>query len=262
MILAEAASISETFMTDKLEKLQTVQRRFRFSIRTMLIVVTLACMVCGVVFEFVVRPVLRQRAYQAKWRDLGSTLNQDASCDEEVAWLDFHGRTYGALNLTEIPLEIGNLSNLISLEVGSRQLAVLPPEIGKLQNLKTLHVFSHHLTEIPLEIGNLSNLISLEVGSRQLTVLPPDIGNLTNLESMRLSFPQLQEFPAEIGNLTKLKAMELTNDPITDTDLEIMKSLKNLERLHLSGTQVTKEGVESLQKSIPNCKIWSNFESP
>jgi hypothetical protein len=53
--------------------------------------------------------------------------------------------------------------------------------------------------------------------------------------------------------------MNLGDNPITDVDLEHLKPLKNLKQLELSGTSVTKEGVESLRKALSNCEILSDF---
>ena len=63
-------------------------------------------------------------------------------------------------NLTgEIPSEIGNLTNLNSLDLSSNQLTgEIPPEIGNLINLlNTLELQDNQLTgEIPSEICNLN----------------------------------------------------------------------------------------------------------
>jgi Leucine-rich repeat (LRR) protein len=195
--------------------------------RTLLIVVTAFCVFLGLFMW----PSLRHKAYQAKWRELGIFVNEDASCDEEVFELHYDG-SYNAAN---------------------QPLTVFPAKIGNLKNLTRLSVFSNELTELPIELGNLTNLMVLEIGGTQLAMLPREIGKLTNLESMRVNAPQLIEWPAEIGNLTKLKRMELT--PMTDADLVHLKPLKRLEYLGIANTRVTKTGIADLKKSLPNCKI-------
>ena len=84
----------------------------------------------------------------------------------------------------EIPAELGNLSNLISLDLGFNQLS----------------------GEIPAELGNLSNLEDLDLSFNQLSgEIPPELGNIPNLEDLDLSFNQLSgEIPAELGNLPNL----------------------------------------------------------
>jgi hypothetical protein len=49
--------------------------------------------------------------------------------------------------------------------------------------------------------------------------------------------------------------ISLTKSGITDADLVYLKGLTNLRSLNLTNTKVTDEGVEILQKELPNCKI-------
>ena len=44
-----------------------------------------------------------------------------------------------------------------------------------------------------------------------------------------------------------------------DHGLEHLTDLKNLDRLYVSGTQVTDEGVKKILKDLPNCKIISRL---
>ena len=68
----------------------------------------------------------------AKARDAGSTR------------LDLSGK-----GLTELPAEIGNLTNLTLLNLRDNQLTALPPGIGNLINLKGLSVSHNQLTALP-----------------------------------------------------------------------------------------------------------------
>ena len=65
----------------------------------------------------------------------------------------------GRNQLTELPPEIGNLTNLYRLELKGNQLAELPAEIGNLVNLAFLNLDDNQLTELPAEIWNLTNLV-------------------------------------------------------------------------------------------------------
>ena len=71
------------------------------------------------------------------------------------------------LGLTgEIPLEIGNLTNLTALHLQNNQLTgSIPAEIGNLTNLTTLNLTNNQLTEIPSEVCDLINNNNLSIVS-------------------------------------------------------------------------------------------------
>ena len=124
------------------------------------------------------------------------------------------------VNLTgPIPPEIGNLTNLRSLELEHNRLTgPIPPGIGNLTNLPDLDLSFNRLTgPIPPEIGNLTNLTGLDLSRNQLTGIPPEIGNLTNLTgNLDLSLNQLTgPIPPEIGNLTNLRKLDLSFNRLT-----------------------------------------------
>ncbi|WP_107666955.1 leucine-rich repeat domain-containing protein, partial [Cyanothece sp. BG0011] len=66
------------------------------------------------------------------------------------------------------------------LKLWDKNLNSLPPEIGQLTNLTSLNLSFNQLTDLPPEIGQLTNLTSLDLSFNQLTDLPPEIGQLTN----------------------------------------------------------------------------------
>ncbi|MCH2245973.1 MAG: leucine-rich repeat domain-containing protein, partial [Crocosphaera sp.] len=48
-----------------------------------------------------------------------------------------------------------------SLDLSFKGLTSIPPEIGQLTNLTSLNLWNNQLTNIPPEIGQLTNLTSL-----------------------------------------------------------------------------------------------------
>jgi len=58
-----------------------------------------------------------------------------------------------------------------------------------------------------------------------------------------------------LKNLPCLRAVDLSHTPICDSDLAHVIPLKELRQLDLQGTQVTTEGVKTLQQALPNCRI-------
>src|SRR5215213_6680072 len=55
------------------------------------------------------------------------------------------------LGLTELPPEIGNLTNLQVLRLNFNQLSTLPAESGNLSNLGIAMLYSNQLTSLPSE---------------------------------------------------------------------------------------------------------------
>ncbi|KKK78253.1 hypothetical protein LCGC14_2845420, partial [marine sediment metagenome] len=55
------------------------------------------------------------------------------------------------------------------------QLTELPPEIGKLTNLQELYFYNNQLTELPPEIGKLTNLDTLSLAENPLKLPPLEI---------------------------------------------------------------------------------------
>jgi len=55
--------------------------------------------------------------------------------------------------LSELPLQIAQLTNLTRLELSNNHLRELPPQIARLTNLTRLELSNNHLRELPREIG-------------------------------------------------------------------------------------------------------------
>jgi Leucine-rich repeat (LRR) protein len=150
--------------------------------------------------------------------------------------------------LTELPKEIGNLTQLITLNIRRLGLIKLPKEIGNLVNLNHLNCEHNNLTELPKEIGNLVNLTKLKLYDNKLTELPKEIGNLVNLTKLRLYDNNLTELPKEIGNLQNLTELNFSRCGNKLTELpKVIFKLKNLESLCIGYNNLT-----ALPKEIGN----------
>jgi internalin A len=101
--------------------------------------------------------------------------------------------------LTEIPSEIGQLTNLTWLDLQGNRLTSLSPEICQLTNLKELNLRGNRLTALPPEIGQLTNLTALYLYNNRLTSLPPEICQLRYLEEIYLDGNPLVSPPLEIA---------------------------------------------------------------
>ena len=86
-------------------------------------------------------------------------------------------------------------------DLSNRELTALPAEVTQLTNLWELRLDGNQLTALPPEIGQLTSLGTLGLGGNQLTALPTEIGQLTNLEGLRLDGNQLTALPRELADL-------------------------------------------------------------
>lgn len=157
--------------------------------------------------------------------------------------------------LTELPPEIGMLKELKTLYLSKNRLTTLPPEIAQLVDLEVLSLDDNQMAIVPREIGKCTKLKRLTLSRNQVTALPAEIGDLTNLEKLFLGENQISSLPPEFGKLAKLEMLLIDSNPITDDDLKLLKSLKNLSHLGLFETKVTDDGVAALKQALPNCQI-------
>ncbi|MBC8264797.1 MAG: leucine-rich repeat domain-containing protein [Anaerolineales bacterium] len=134
-----------------------------------------------------------------------------------LQYLDLSGNS-----LADLPPVISQLTNLQTLTLSDNSLADLPPEIGQLTNLQRLYLDGNSLADLPPQIGQLTNLQRLALRSNSLTDLPPQIGQLTNLQELYLSSNSLSTLPPEIGQLTNLKTLSLETDLLRTPPPEIV----------------------------------------
>ena len=172
-----------------------------------------------------------------------------------------------ACDLNELPINIGELSNLKELELVTPRLTGLPHSLTNLRNLRLiqiegdpvkgplpnsildqicdmlggltrLYVFNCGFTQIPNSISYLKNLEVLSIvhcpmDEYQIT---PEIGSLTNLTTLTLIDMNLRSLPEEIGNLTNLQELYASNNQL-DSLPDSFGNLTNLTTLSLNQNQ-------------------------
>ena len=103
--------------------------------------------------------------------------------------------------LSQLPDNIGQLSELSSLFIEKHDLTELPDSFTMLANLKHLYISNNWLTSLPAEFGDLTNLETLDLGYNQLVSISESIGDLENIEYLFLFNNQLTSLPETICNL-------------------------------------------------------------
>ena len=105
----------------------------------------------------------------------------------------------------DIPVELGDLTNLTVLSLSDNQLTgEIPAELGDLANLEELYLWGNQLSgDIPVELGDLSNLDVLYLSQNRLTgCIPSGLQGVTSNDFSELGLPFCEvgsapEFPAE-----------------------------------------------------------------
>ncbi|RVW18662.1 LRR receptor-like serine/threonine-protein kinase EFR [Vitis vinifera] len=207
-------------------------------------------------------------------------------------WLpDLEGIFIGACQFRgTIPTGIGNLTNLIALDLGANDLTgSIPTTLGRLQKLQwfcfgdlpalqELFLDSNVLAfNIPTSLWSLRDLLVLNLSSNFLTGnLPPKVGNMKsittldlsknlvsgyiprrmgeqqNLAKLSLSQNRLQgPIPVEFGDLVSLESLDLSQNNLSGTIPKSLEALIYLKYLNVS--------FNKLQGEIPNGGPFVNF---
>lgn len=125
--------------------------------------------------------------------------------------------------------------NLEELHITSHNLTELPKEIGILTNLKILDIKCYNLKELPKEIGILTNLKMLDIKCNNLKELPKEIYNLINLKAIYIMSDNLESFPDGIERLTNLEILAIFGKPcnLKILPIEEIKKLNNIKELEI-----------------------------
>jgi internalin A len=181
--------------------------------------------------------------------ELIALINQAA--DEGWTELDLAGH-----NLTELPPEIGRLTQLETLILGRQKkdskgqprwrykgdryvavvvgndLMTLPTEIKALKNLKNLDISGNPWGSFPPVVTELNSLEKLTSVESDLMTIPEAIAQLSNLTMLSLHSNQITTIPEAIAQLSNLTTLNLRDNKIEDIPI-CLESLPQLTKLDL-----------------------------
>ncbi|WP_420640625.1 leucine-rich repeat domain-containing protein [Candidatus Leptofilum sp.] len=153
-------------------------------------------------------------------------------------------------DILDLPSEICQLKNLISLDLSFNQLAALPSSLFQLENLVELNLSFNALEKIPAEISQLRNLIYLDISVNDVTVVPSEIGKLSRLNSLDLGNNNITEIPSEIGQLSNLTSIDLRGNSLMSIPAEL-GHLTQLTSLELDWQNLKQIPEEFEQLAVP-----------
>ncbi|XP_026459002.1 putative disease resistance protein RGA3 [Papaver somniferum] len=115
-----------------------------------------------------------------------------------------------------LPVNIGALKDLRSLNISHTGITILPTSVTSLQNLRALDVSNCiNFEGLPGNIGSLKDLRSLDISHTKVSRLSDSISDLERLMTLRLhSCPNLEDLPKGIEALGWLKGLDITGTKV------------------------------------------------
>ena len=143
-----------------------------------------------------------------------------------------------AEGISELPDEIGQLTDLQTLDLSRNQLTSLPEAIGQLTNLRILSLEFNKLTSLPESIGQFINLKKFYCHDNQLTSLPESISKIGTLAAFLFGDNRIEQVPRWIGQLRDLEVLDLDGCQLS-TVPKWISQLTRLKQLHLQRNQLS-----------------------
>jgi hypothetical protein len=263
------------------------RRWYQYSLRTLMIFVTLFAVLCSW-FAVKLGQAKRQREavesirrlnrlcevqYDYKRDSSGNpTPNAQARCPvwlRNLLGIDFFS------NVTEVWLT-GKITDadLVHLKDFPKLRVLFFNEIIKTYNpqvtdeglkivqgltqLEVLGLCNTKITDAGMErIEKLVHLKSLGLQNVGITDIGlKNVKNLSQLQTLRLANTKISDAGLEnLKELTNLQFLDLESTRITDAGLEQLHGLHALQEIRLGDTKVGGDGVKNLQKALPKLKI-------
>ncbi|MCH8921945.1 MAG: hypothetical protein IIA67_02215 [Planctomycetes bacterium] len=130
--------------------------------------------------------------------------------------------------------------------------------ISQLNRLEDVDFYGTKITDAGLQhLSGLERLRHLNLGNTNVTDAGLEhLADLRKLEWINLHNTQVGDAGLEhLTGLANLQSLVVDDTDVTDAGLQHLTGLTNLEYLSFIGTNVTNEGIEQLQQVLPNCFI-------
>uniref|UniRef100_A0A8D0HCS5 Leucine rich repeats and calponin homology domain containing 1 n=1 Tax=Sphenodon punctatus TaxID=8508 RepID=A0A8D0HCS5_SPHPU len=134
--------------------------------------------------------------------------------------------------LGSLPEEIGQLKQLMELDVSCNEITALPQQIGQLKSLRELNIRRNYLKVLPPELVDLP-LVKFDFSCNKVLVIPICFRKMVQLQVLLLENNPLQSPPAQIcikGKVHIFKYLSIQACQIKSSD---SLYLSTIERPHL-----------------------------
>lgn len=161
------------------------------------------------------------------------------------------------LELKEIPKEVWDLKDLVSLNISGAYIDSLPPEISNLSNLQVLDISDCNFECFPKEVLTLKSLTELDISFMPFEELPEGFEELKSLKKLYMKKCKFQVVPEVLSKLPLLSHLDLSqqecDEPIIFS-LELPK-LKSLSLASNRGISLCRSLSNLTNLDITNCHL-------
>jgi internalin A len=140
--------------------------------------------------------------------------------------------------LTEIPIEVFELTDLEVLGLKGNPISEIPNAIAQLQNLSELYLSNNQIIKISDAIARLTNLSKLDLSNNQISEIPDTIAGLQKISQLNLYNNRISRIPIAVAQLENLTQLNLSNNQLGEIS-EAVTKLRKLSRLYLSNNQIS-----------------------
>ncbi len=225
---------------------KTHLRWFQFGLRSLLIVMTLACIGMSWV-DVKIQKARQQKEAVAAITAAGGRICYEVSLRNAAPdWLvERLGEDFFQTAAGVVFRKRANDADLV-------YLADLP-------EVTTVNLVGTQVTDAGLErLSALPQIWGLGLDATQVSDAGlVHLGRMTQLVALSLEDTKITDAGLEhLAGLMHLRDLSLNKTKITDAGLEYLKPLIQLRRVRLSGTHVSDDGVKELRQALPRCEIW------
>ncbi|XP_014943538.1 leucine-rich repeat-containing protein 18 [Acinonyx jubatus] len=171
---------------------------------------------------------------------------------QNLRWLDLHSNY-----IDKLPESIGQMASLLYLNVSNNRLTTngLPVELNQLKNIRTVNLGLNHLESVPTTLGALKELHEVGLHDNMLSTIPKSISKLPKLKKLntkRNPFPKTEESDTFIDSIRRLESLHL----VEEKDL----CMSCLRKCQQARDKLNK--IKTMAAATPRRAIFSNLVSP
>lgn len=171
---------------------------------------------------------------------------------QNLRWLDLHSNY-----IDKLPESIGQMTSLLFLNVSNNRLTTngLPVELNQLKNIRTVNLGLNHLDSVPTTLGALKELHEVGLHDNLLTTVPASIAKLPKLKKLNVKrnpFPNPDESEMFVDSIKRLENLYLVEEK------DLCSSC--LQKCQQARDKLNK--IKSMAPSAPRKAIFSNLVSP